>query len=127
MLEITLFSVLLLVVPLFVLIYAYFSHKYSFWTRQGIPGPRPLPFFGNFFDYVNIPIKDAEINMVKKYGPLVGTYEAVTPVLVVADPDVIKTVLVKNFSSFTGNYQFHGHHTLRKMLIQQEGAEWRRS
>jgi len=58
---------------------------------------------------------------------MIGMYEGVTPVLLLSDPELIKSVLVKDFASFTDNYQFHGHRIIRQWVIQSSGNEWRRT
>lgn len=113
------------ITPLF---FGYLHHKYSFWSKRGINGPRPTPLVGNVFCYGNgEPAKDVEAKLLKKYGKLVGMYEGVNPVLLVADPDVIKDILVKKFASFTDTYQWNGHHVLTNMVIQMAGNEWRKT
>ena len=106
----------------------FFFHKYSFWSKRGIKGPLPFPLLGTLWVYMKSPsTKDAEAELLKEYGKVVGIYEGVTPVLLLAEPDLIKEVLVKNFASFTDNYQFHGHHILKKMMVQYSGDEWRKA
>ena len=39
---------------------------------------------------------------VKKFGKTYGRYNGVQPALVTIDPDLVKSILVKNFDSFHG-------------------------
>ena len=108
-------------------VFRYFYTKYTYWSRRGIKGPLPIPVIGSALEYIGRSTKECEGRLVKKYGKMVGLYEGVVPVLLLSDPEIIKLVLVKNFSSFTDNYQFHSNGVLRRMLIQYSGNEWRKS
>jgi cytochrome P450 family 3 subfamily A len=78
-------------------------------------------------EYVGRAAKDTESDLVTRYGKTVGLYEGITPFLLLSDPEIIKMVLVKNFSSFTENYQFHYDNVLKKMVIQSSDNEWRKT
>ncbi|XP_033047761.1 cytochrome P450 3A5 isoform X3 [Trachypithecus francoisi] len=91
---------LLLAVSL-VLLYLYGTRSHGLFKRQGIPGPTPLPFLGNILSYRQGIWKfDTECH--KKYGKMWRTQDGPVPVLTITDPDMIKTVLVKEcYSVFT--------------------------
>ena len=86
-------------------IYYYHTSIYSYWKNRGIVGPRPHPFFGNFWEIVNR--KYAVATAVKnwyhefKHEPFFGAYEGRKPLLFINDLELIKDVLIKDFSSFT--------------------------
>lgn len=42
----------------------------------------------------------------KKYGKTFGRYDGVTPVISTIDPELVKSITVKNFDSFTGTFDF---------------------
>ena len=127
--QFTMVDVLILVVvstTLFIpiVVYFYFKHKYSFWSKQGISGPKPIPFLGTLYCYKGTVHEDEY--EISKYGRLIGCYDVVTPVLMVTDPEVIKEVTVKRFSSFNANHLFFGDKILKQMLVQKSGEEWKK-
>nr|QQL94725.1 thromboxane a synthase 1 [Lateolabrax maculatus] len=82
------------------LLYWYSIYPFSVLSRCGIKHPKPVPFLGNlfmfrqgFFEPVN--------NLIKTHGRVCGYYLGRRPVVVVADPDMLRQVMVRDFSSFT--------------------------
>ncbi|XP_077880899.1 cytochrome P450 3A21-like isoform X2 [Ictidomys tridecemlineatus] len=82
-----------------VLLYLYGTYSHGLFKKLGIPGPTPLPLFGTLLYY-----RKGFGNMMSnvKYGKMWGLYDGQQPVLVITDPEMIKTVLVKeHYSVFT--------------------------
>ncbi|XP_038069744.1 cytochrome P450 3A24-like [Patiria miniata] len=77
--------------------YDWWCHHY--FQRRGIPVADYIPFFGNILQWRR-GIQTTFTDYVKKYGRVVGTYVFRKPVLIIADPDLLKNILVKHFSSF---------------------------
>ncbi|PSN43541.1 hypothetical protein C0J52_03714 [Blattella germanica] len=74
------------------LLYLYLTWNHDYWKKRGVPFVKPIPLFGNFMDAMKL---DGH-----KYG---GMFRMGQPVLVVRDPDIVKTVLLKDFNSFHDN------------------------
>uniref|UniRef100_A0A8C2MZ51 Cytochrome P450 3A n=1 Tax=Cricetulus griseus TaxID=10029 RepID=A0A8C2MZ51_CRIGR len=101
-----------------VLIYIYGTYSHGTFKKLGIPGPKPLPLFGTIFDYRDGTWKFDE-DCYKKYGKIWGFYDGRRPVLGIADPEVIKTVLVKECYSIFTNRRIHPKFS-RQPILQPE-------
>lgn len=85
-------------------LYYYFTMTFDFWKSRGVPGPEPTPPFGNIKDvlFSRKSMTDYLTDLYHHYKnePMVGIFARRTPILIVKDPDVIKDVLIKDFSHF---------------------------
>ncbi|NXU56414.1 CP3A9 protein, partial [Turnix velox] len=99
---------------------------YSFFKKLGIPGPKPLPFFGTCLEYRK-GFLEFDNSCFQKYGKVWGIYDGRQPVLGVVDPQIIKTVLVKEcYSTFTNRRRFELAGELRHAVSLAEDEQWKR-
>ncbi|XP_003798919.1 cytochrome P450 3A4-like isoform X1 [Otolemur garnettii] len=109
-----------------VLLYIYGTHSHGLFKKLGIPGPTPLPFFGTFLNY-HRGVWDSDLECYKKYGKMWGLYDGQQPVLAITDPEMIKTVLVKECHSVFTNRRSFGPLGLMKSAISLSvDDEWKR-
>ncbi|XP_056227534.1 cytochrome P450 3A27-like [Seriola aureovittata] len=104
---------------------------YGYWTygvfeKLGIPGPQPFMYLGSVCRSNPVYYLD-DLECAKKYGRLWGTYELKMPMLVVMDPDMLKTILVKEcFTYFTNRRDFHLNGDLYDAVSICKDDQWRR-
>ncbi|XP_012494587.1 PREDICTED: cytochrome P450 3A8-like [Propithecus coquereli] len=109
-----------------VLLYLYDTHSHGLFKKLGIPGPAPLPIVGNVLSYRKGLWKFDE-ECYKKYGKVWGLYDGRRPVLAITDPDMIKTVLVKECHSvFTNRRPFGPVGFMKSAIFISEDEEWKR-
>lgn len=120
------FVLSLLVVVTFA-IHWHLQRHYAIFEQLGIPGPRPSLLCGNLSDI----LKKGQLQAIKewriKYGRVFGYFEGYSPVLSVADPEIVKHVLVKDFQNFTHRKQFPLAPKKSLGLFLENGSQWKRS
>lgn len=98
------FQVLCGFAAVFLALYYYYTSTFDFWKDRNVRGPRPIAFIGNFakllFKRKSISEQVAEWYKEYKDEPVFGLYEGRSPVLVINDLDMVKSVLIGDFSQF---------------------------
>ncbi|XP_076175478.1 putative cytochrome P450 28d1 [Ptiloglossa arizonensis] len=99
---------LTLVVGAVALLVLYFVQKYTYWKRRGIPTAKGLvPFVGHIWPLISLKLNMA--NLARKLyedaknHSMIGWYQGTCPSLIVREPQLVKTVLLSNFSNFHEN------------------------
>ncbi|XP_032965879.1 cytochrome P450 3A12-like isoform X1 [Rhinolophus ferrumequinum] len=116
----------LLLATSLVLLYLYGTSTHGLFKKLGIPGPKPVPFFGTVLGYRK-GVWDFDKKCFKKYGNMWGFYDGRQPVLAVTDPDMIKTVLVKEcYSVFTNRRSVGPAGFMRSAVTLSEDENWKR-
>jgi len=112
-------------------VYVYFKVSFNYWKKRNVPYVKPTFPFGNFGDklLLRAPMCHVFENIYKeldgeKYG---GTYALSKPGFIFRDPDIIKNVLVKDFSSFhdRGFFMDEELEPLTGHLFLLRGNRWR--
>ncbi|XP_068047060.1 thromboxane-A synthase isoform X6 [Anomalospiza imberbis] len=83
-----------------VLLYWYSTSAFSKLSRVGIRHPPPLPFIGNLL-FFHEGFWENHTKLIKEYGPVCGYYIGRQVFVVVSSPEMIKQILVADFSNFT--------------------------
>jgi len=87
--------------------YLWMKWRYSYWERRGVPGPKPQFPFGNMKD--SIFFKEHFGLLCEKWykeyhdAPYIGYFKMSEPTVLLRDKELIKDVLIKDFSSFEAN------------------------
>uniref|UniRef100_A0A673ZJ26 unspecific monooxygenase n=1 Tax=Salmo trutta TaxID=8032 RepID=A0A673ZJ26_SALTR len=90
---------------LITLIVVYGYWPYGVFTKMGVPGPKPLPYFGTMMEI----------------------YDGRQPVLCTMDKSMIKTVLIKEcYNIFTNRMHFHLNGEMFDAVSAAEDDTWRR-
>ncbi|CAK9821354.1 Cytochrome P450 9e2 [Anthophora retusa] len=125
-------SITLVLFAVFLAIYYYNKRKHSVFNEHGILHIPPTPILGNFGSIVTkretmteVIQKSYDLHPDAKY---VGFYEFLQPIILLRDPDMFKTIAVKNSDSFPDHRQFVDKRTdplLGGMLFQLSGEQWK--
>ena len=98
------FEILCGVAALLLAVYYYATSTFDFWKIRGVMGPRPLPFLGNIKEILfvrkSMPEYVKEIYDAYKNESMVGLYSRRSPFLILHEPELIKDVLIRDFSNF---------------------------
>ncbi|CAH1726368.1 unnamed protein product [Aphis gossypii] len=126
-------SVYVLYVLLVFLSITYYFSTYTLdkWSKLNVPYPPPLPLFGNSMKMV-LTLEEPIHFFSRIYNQfsgekLCGFYQMTTPFLMLRDPELINSIMVKDFSYFTD----HGVDThpsvniLANSLFLLNGDRWR--
>ena len=111
--------------------YYYFVCPFNFWESRGISGPKPTFLYGNFKNVLlgKMSIGDFVKQEYDKFKdlPMFGIYVSHTPILIINDAELIKDILIKDFSSFAnrGIRLFEKVEPLSPNLVNLEAARWR--
>jgi cytochrome P450 family 6 len=129
--ESTLLNVGAVVACLLAVVYIYFKVSFRYWRQRNTPYIEPSFPFGNSRDLILLrkPLGHMFADLYKKldgekYG---GIYTVTKPELILRDPDIIKNVLVKDFTSFHDRGIFTNEEVepLTGHLVFLSGKRWR--
>lgn len=100
------FNIAAIIVIASLAVYCYIKYGYSFWKRQGIPYLEPTFLFGNIKPLLFRKICFGEMmanlhfQLKEKGVKFGGIFSLTVPSLMIIDPDLVKEIFIKNFSSF---------------------------
>ncbi|KAL9967756.1 hypothetical protein ACROYT_G026048 [Oculina patagonica] len=122
-------SSLLLLVVLF--LYWYGTRGFADLKKLNVPGPKPVPFLGNFLEARKYgALHLMSLDYLKNYGKVFTICLGGKPSLVVADPELVKQIMVKDFPNFRNRFNpsrsnFVGP-PLEKNLLETKDETWKR-
>ncbi|XP_051018873.1 cytochrome P450 3A11-like [Acomys russatus] len=108
------------------LLYKYGTRTHGVFKKQGIPGPKPLPFVGTLLNYYK-GLWKFDVECYKKYGKIWGLFDGQTPVFAFTDTNIIRNVLVKEcYSTFTNRRNFGPVGLMKNSITISKDEEWKR-
>ncbi|XP_067009335.2 probable cytochrome P450 6a14 [Anabrus simplex] len=85
-------------------VYWYFTCTFGYWKKKGVPHLKPEPFFGNMKELTllrtSLPELFQKIYHQFESHRYAGVYQSRVPSLMIRDPELIKSILVKDFQHF---------------------------
>eukprot|EP00058_Branchiostoma_floridae_P022571 XP_002608061.1 hypothetical protein BRAFLDRAFT_75013 [Branchiostoma floridae] len=83
-----------------VLFYVYAVHPLFVFKKMGVPGIGfPLPILGTSYVTAHMGVYNPEYS-ASDFGPVLGVFNGMNPILIVTDAEMIKEILVKQFHNF---------------------------
>uniref|UniRef100_A0A3Q0SQP3 Cytochrome P450 3A n=1 Tax=Amphilophus citrinellus TaxID=61819 RepID=A0A3Q0SQP3_AMPCI len=114
-----------LLVALITLLFVYSCWTHGTFKKLGIPGPSPVPLFGNMLAYKKVGNDTFTSTAHQLHCGLI--FDGRQPVLCITDPAMIKTILIKEcYSFFTNRRNFHLNGPLYDAVNNAEDDQWRR-
>ncbi|XP_064470459.1 cytochrome P450 3A6-like [Ornithodoros turicata] len=99
---------------------------FSYWEDKGIPHQGFWQYMRVVYELFTKPLHVSVIDDYKKYGRLYGSYQDRDPCLVVAEPDLLREVYIKDFSSFVDRVHLRADEPLwDRSLLLIHGEDWK--
>ena len=110
------------------LIYWFGVSGYSLISHIPLPGPKPWPYVGNILEVAKHGgLHKAFVEFGKRYGKVYKMYLGRSPMITVADPEMLKYILVKDFDKFRNRPDFmRSNPPLDIGLFSARDHSWRR-
>lgn len=95
-----------LIIFIVTLAYVYYKYKYSYWKKRGVNYLKPSAPFGNVGPFVlkqqcyGIQMSNLYEEFKKRGVALGGFYTLSKPALMIVNPDLIKSIITKDFQYF---------------------------
>ncbi|NP_001351990.1 cytochrome P450 9e2-like [Amyelois transitella] len=126
-------EILIFIVTFVVAYYLYvYKRNHWFFEKRGIKYVPGVPIFGNVYDTMLLKKHMIDsIDDVYKAFPdekYVGFIDAIDPIIMIRDPEIIKNITVKDFDHFVNHkvfFQEEAEPLFGGSLIQMKGEKWR--
>lgn len=124
-------DLLVLLIAVFSIIYLFIKRTYSYWNRKGfITFSNVHPLFGHFKGTFaqNESMGQFFWRVYKNTNePFIGVYGVLRPILFIRDPELIRTILIKDFAHFSdrGVHCNEDYDPLSAHLFTLCGSKWK--
>lgn len=122
----------LAIAAILIAIYYYFLKNENMFKKYGIPYIPPKPVVGNFgsivFRRASLPDLLNDLYYMNPEAKYIGVYEFGRPVILIRDIDLIKSISIKNFDTFSDHRSFSDSSLdplFGNMLFTMNGEDWR--
>uniref|UniRef100_A0A7N5ZYV0 Cytochrome P450 3A n=1 Tax=Anabas testudineus TaxID=64144 RepID=A0A7N5ZYV0_ANATE len=120
-------SILIPYFPVFFIVHRYAYWPYGVFKRLGVPGPKPIPFFGTMLAYRKVGKYDFSEERLTYSRLSLVIFDGRQAVLCITDPAMIKTILIKEcYSLFTNRRNFRLNGPLYDAVSIAEDDQWKR-
>lgn len=126
-------AVFLVFISILTLLYVYFKNAFDYWKSRNIPCDEPIIPFGTMKGFgktihPSLFIKNVYDKYKKTGEKICGLYFFARPVAVLLDLDLVKHVMVKDFSNFNerGLYYNEEDDPLSAHLFSLDGDKWKK-
>lgn len=103
--------------------YYFVKRRYTYWDRKGFKSlPNVSYLFGNFsraFLQKETFAETVERAYQQTDEPFIGIYSIFRPILLLRDPELIRQILIKDFSYFTDRGKSQSMHFLRNLDLSE--------
>ncbi|KAJ4448796.1 hypothetical protein ANN_00187 [Periplaneta americana] len=124
-------ELVLVLFAVFAWLYYYFTASFNHWKLKGVPYIKPIPFFGNLIE-MGLHRKTQAEGFRELYHKLDGQmfgglFQTRIPMIMFRDPELIKHVLIKDFSHFHDRGMPHDieNDPISANLVILEGQPWK--
>lgn len=98
-------------------------------ARTDIPGPKPLPIFGNALDIVGCPLSDLMLRYARAHGPVIKFSIVKDELYLVSDPEGIQRITTANSRNYLDRWTPPGFELLLydgklRGLVFSQGRYW---
>ncbi|KAF0734507.1 putative cytochrome P450 6a13 [Aphis craccivora] len=113
------------------LLYYFSTSTYDKWQKEKVPHMKPIPLFGNLAKaLLGLESQYEGFDRIYRQFPdekICGFYQMKTPYLMIRDPELIKTILIKDFAHFTdhGFYLDSSINLISNGLFFTNGQRWK--
>lgn len=119
-----------LLAAILAIVYLYVKYLYSYWERRGIPYLKPSFPFGNFGKTFiqKLPLSEQFAELYRSTTePFIGIFMLQSPMLLIRDPNLIRSILITDFQYFTDRrfYLNEKDEPLTAHLGALRGQQWR--
>ncbi|RDD42488.1 Cytochrome P450 3A24, partial [Trichoplax sp. H2] len=110
-----------------IVLYRNFIAPYRRLSQLGLKISMPTPLMGNNLDYGSTNQHIAQIKRQEMYGKIWGTLFFHIPTIWIGDPDILKSITVKEFSNFTNRFALNQPRPpFDKAVVQLKDQDWKR-